>query len=81
MIARFTGTCLGAGDRVLVGDDIVKDKYGWSHRNHKGFAKTYDAPARGGKWKSGEGDYPMADEIADIRGWGTSDYEWYGGGD
>jgi hypothetical protein len=36
---------LGAGDRVRVGDDIVRDKYGWSHPVHKGFAKTYDAPS------------------------------------
>lgn len=33
---------------------------------------------REGPWRSGYGEYPFADEVADIRGQGASDYEWYG---
>ncbi len=35
MKARFTGNCLGGKDPVKVGDEIVRDRYGWSHPEHK----------------------------------------------
>ena len=34
MKARYPGKCAGGGDRVTPGDEVVKDKYGWSHPAH-----------------------------------------------
>lgn len=56
MQARFTGKCLGGGHDVAVGDEIVRDGYGWSHPEHLGLkaspgamlARDLNRPTTGG---------------------------------
>ncbi len=35
MRAKFPGKCFGRKDAIEPGDNIVKDRYGWSHVGHK----------------------------------------------
>ena len=56
---------------------MAEEEFVSKHERHEDNAAD-EQEERAGPWKSGYGEYPMADEIADIRGQGMSDYEWYG---
>lgn len=74
MKARFSGSCGRCLGRVEPGDDITRDGRSrrWRHRECPS-----DDEARG--WW-GRGEYPTADRVNEVRGFGSTDAEWYGEG-